>query len=169
LSNPWNKCGESNFKFEVLIYCEPVKKKLLSIEQQYIDLKSDYNISKVAGSRLGTKASEETKRKLSEIGKNRKYTQEQIDTQRGKRYRSVLQICPNTFQIINNYKSLVEASKNAGCAAQSISHVASGKRFLANAYTWLYEKDYSLQLLFKRKEHYDNRYINRSKSQRICQ
>ena len=58
------KYGPSNFSLEILEYCEP--DKLLEREQYYIDyLKPEYNIAKIAGSPLGIKLSEETKRKIS--------------------------------------------------------------------------------------------------------
>ncbi len=48
------KQGYSNFSLEILEYCEP--NLLTSREQYYIDLlKPEYNILKIAGSRLGTK------------------------------------------------------------------------------------------------------------------
>jgi len=53
------KYGYSNFRLEILEYCE--KKETLSREQYYFDLlKPEYNILKVAGSTLGFKHSVET-------------------------------------------------------------------------------------------------------------
>jgi group I intron endonuclease len=72
----WDKYGEQNFKFEVL---EEVQNPLhlISYEQVYLDYykshetERGYNICKVAGSRYGVKASEETRQKISEASKNR--------------------------------------------------------------------------------------------------
>jgi group I intron endonuclease len=53
------KYGSSNFKLDILEYCEP--KELLVREQHYLTLYSpEYNILKTAGSNLGFKHSDET-------------------------------------------------------------------------------------------------------------
>lgn len=70
ISNSLLKYGYSNFSLDVLEYCESTV--LISREQYYIDLLNpEYNILKIAGSRLGSKHSPETllkykNRKLSE-------------------------------------------------------------------------------------------------------
>ena len=64
------KYGYSNFKLEILEYCEP--SVLIEIEQYYIDtLNPEYNILKVAGSLFGYKHTIESLQKMSEIAKNR--------------------------------------------------------------------------------------------------
>lgn len=65
LQRTWNKYGEFNFKCALLKLCN--KKDLLFFEQQFLDnlTKYDFNICEIAGSRLGTKFSESSKRKLS--------------------------------------------------------------------------------------------------------
>lgn len=69
LQKSWNKHTEANFEFMPLANCAP--EWCLAIEQFYINRfnatnKSiGYNLSSVAGSRLGLKQSEEAKRKMS--------------------------------------------------------------------------------------------------------
>jgi group I intron endonuclease len=71
----WDKYGEENFKFEII---EEVQNPLhlLAYEQVYLDYYKSYeddrgyNICKVAGSILGVKLSEETKKKMRETRKN---------------------------------------------------------------------------------------------------
>lgn len=59
------KYGYSQFKFEIIEYCDP--SKLIEREQYYIDsLKPEYNVLKTAGSSLGAKHSEETKAKIAD-------------------------------------------------------------------------------------------------------
>jgi group I intron endonuclease len=59
------KYGYSQFKFEILEYCDP--SKLIEREQYYIDLlKPEYNVLKIAGSSLGAKHSEEAKAKIAD-------------------------------------------------------------------------------------------------------
>ena len=58
------KYGCANFSLDILEYCE--KDVLIEREQYYLDtLKPEYNILKVANSRLGSKQSEATKIKIS--------------------------------------------------------------------------------------------------------
>lgn len=71
----WNKYGAENFKYEVLIRCP--KEYLLKLEQWFLDTytpwknKIGYNVSKIAGSCLGTKRTKEQREKMSFIQKNR--------------------------------------------------------------------------------------------------
>jgi group I intron endonuclease len=73
LQNAWNKYGEENFVLETVEECEATKEKLLEREQFYFDANWPvYNMLPRAGSRLGSKSSEETKAKQAKsmIGKN---------------------------------------------------------------------------------------------------
>jgi len=64
------KYGHSNFRLEILEYCEAAD--VLEREQYYLNLfKPQYNILKTAGSILGFKHSQETKRKLAEANKGK--------------------------------------------------------------------------------------------------
>ena len=64
----YNKYGESDLQFSILLGCE--KEDLLKYEQFFIDsLNPWFNIQKVAGSPLGKKMSDEEKRKHSEAMK----------------------------------------------------------------------------------------------------
>nr|QVV23904.1 hypothetical protein [Trichoderma cornu-damae] len=59
------KYSHNNFKLDIIEYCEP--EVLIAREQYYIDLlKPEYNILKVANSRLGSKHTEVTKLKISQ-------------------------------------------------------------------------------------------------------
>ena len=63
ICNALLKYGYSNFMVEILEYCEP--EDVISREQHYFDtLSPEYNVLKVAGSRLGKKHSEETLTRL---------------------------------------------------------------------------------------------------------
>lgn len=59
LQRAWDKYGECSFKFSILHECEA--DDLLIIEQSEINLKSEYNISPVAGSNEGHRWTEEQK------------------------------------------------------------------------------------------------------------
>jgi group I intron endonuclease len=74
ISNSLLKYGYSNFSLNILEYCE--SDMLIIREQYYIDhLNPEYNILKIAGSRLGCKHSPETLLKY----KNRKLSSVAID------------------------------------------------------------------------------------------
>jgi group I intron endonuclease len=65
LQRAWNKYGESNFKFNILVTCP--KEYCIKLEQWFIDnLKPEYNIRLKADSNIGIKFSDEHKKKLSE-------------------------------------------------------------------------------------------------------
>jgi group I intron endonuclease len=58
------KYGYSNFTLEILEYCD--SSETIQREQYYLDLlKPEYNILLTAGSRLGSKHSEQTRAKIS--------------------------------------------------------------------------------------------------------
>lgn len=58
LQRAWNKYGASNFKFEIVEICEPIK--CIDREQYYLDtIHPEYNVLKVAGSSLGRKMTPE--------------------------------------------------------------------------------------------------------------
>ncbi len=75
LQNSYNKHGKNNFLFIIIEYCE--KENLIKREQHYIDeLIPEYNICKIAGSKLGTKMSDDQKKYLSEINTGKKLSEE---------------------------------------------------------------------------------------------
>lgn len=70
LQSAYTKHGEENFIFDIIEKCEPFK--LIEREQFWIDtVKPEYNIQLKADSRLGVKASEETKAKLRKAHETR--------------------------------------------------------------------------------------------------
>ena len=66
LQRAFVKYGEANFIFDVIMLCD--KSELIVNEQTFIDklesYKKGYNSCPIAGSRLGSKQSEETKNKI---------------------------------------------------------------------------------------------------------
>jgi len=86
LQRNYNKYGKENFTFDIIEIVKD-KNKLIEREQVWIDFfNPKLNILKIAGSRLGSKHSEETKKKMSESRKGlntwttgRKFSQELKD------------------------------------------------------------------------------------------
>jgi group I intron endonuclease len=70
LQRAWNKYGEACFEFSIIEVCEP--STLIVREQYHINvLKPEYNIAPIAGSVLGLRHTEETRRKISLANKGR--------------------------------------------------------------------------------------------------
>jgi len=78
LQNSYNKYGENNFKFRVLLYCEPFE--LTKYEQFFVNFYTPetlYNIrTECVNSPLGTTLSEETKKKMSKAHKRENLSEE---------------------------------------------------------------------------------------------
>jgi group I intron endonuclease len=71
LQSSYTKHGKNCFIYEILEIVEDIA-NLINREQYWMDLlKPVYNTNKIAGSSLGTKASKETKIKLSKIARER--------------------------------------------------------------------------------------------------
>lgn len=105
LQRAWKKYGESAFEFEILYECD--KSELLFCEQNWIDfygVDNLYNIYPIAGSPLGIKRSDETKRKC-QIAKNG-YPVIQIDME---------------GNILGRFESVNEAARQVGAFASNIS------------------------------------------------
>ena len=79
LQRAWNKYGGDGFTFSVIEVVEDVE-SLVSREQHYIDLHNSaaigFNVSPTAGSCLGRKLSDESKRKIAEKAIGRKASDE---------------------------------------------------------------------------------------------
>lgn len=76
LQNAWNKYGERNFRFIVILFCESFE--LTRYEQELVDrLKPSYNARKICvDSNIGIKRSDEIKEKFSRMRKGKKFTSE---------------------------------------------------------------------------------------------
>jgi group I intron endonuclease len=83
LQNSWNKYGADSFTWEILEECAADKETLLAREQHYIDsLNPQYNNAPKAGSRLGSKASDETKARMSASMKGKNTAPKSDETKR---------------------------------------------------------------------------------------
>lgn len=95
-----------------------------------------YNLNPTAGSSLGCKYSEETRKRMSESKKNiSDETRQKISEANGK---SVNQIDKFTGEILATFNSVTEAARTFGGSTGHISEVCSGKRKSAFDYKWRY-------------------------------
>lgn len=70
LQNYYNKHGSDCFEFQIIQFCKP--KYLISCEQFHIDVHKPYfNINPVAGSRLNSKHTAASRKKISDSWKHR--------------------------------------------------------------------------------------------------
>ena len=74
LQRAWNKYGEAAFEFVVLEEVAP--ELLLQVEQVYVDQKAEYNLAAVGRSTLVYRHTEETKQKLSVVGRGHPVSEE---------------------------------------------------------------------------------------------
>jgi len=85
LQRAWDKYGEGEFAFEVLELVHDVN-DLLACEQKWIDCKNailtGYNLSPTAGSLLGFKHADESRKKMSESRKGKPKSAQTIEKSR---------------------------------------------------------------------------------------
>jgi group I intron endonuclease len=163
LQNSWNKYGEIHFVFSILRLVQNVS-SLIEIEQCYIDnLKPEYNIQKIADSRIGVNHTEETRKRMSinhadvsgpnnpNFGvkaseeKRRKMRDAHADfsgknnPNYGKNTKPVLQFTKN-MDFLARHNSITEASRAIGVTSVLISRCISGKysNKTAGNYIWRY-------------------------------
>jgi group I intron endonuclease len=148
LTNPKNKMvinkallkyGYSNFKLEILEYCEP--ENVIVREQHYMDLlKPEYNILQVAGSSFGYKHTEETLAKF----RSRTYLPEHLavlkenvkflnsEEQRAKARERMLsinaekgikvEVVDNETNVTTTFDSIRKAAIALGCSKNAIHY-----------------------------------------------
>jgi group I intron endonuclease len=77
LQRHYNKYGKEDLMFFIVLECESKKDVLLIAEQIFIDVCHPFfNVNPLACSNLGSKSSEETKKKIGDAGRGKKRTVE---------------------------------------------------------------------------------------------
>lgn len=83
LQGAWNQYGEAVFDYSVLVVCAPKdcieNEQRLMNELDAMNPQFGYNICPKAGSALGVKRTDETRRKLSAAGIGKKYDRERVE------------------------------------------------------------------------------------------
>lgn len=133
LQRAYNKYGESNFSFEILFTCP--KEFNLKLEQIFIEeLKPEYNICEIAGSPLGRKISEETRRRISKslIGNKRNSGNKASEKTKikmslnNKGKKRIIQYSLE-MNILKEWDSISQISKELNIQKSGISKCCSGK------------------------------------------
>jgi len=157
LQNAWNKYGEENFEFNILLKC-PID-YLIKMEQWFIDtLKPIYNCCKEAG-RISIPRTAEWKEKIGNSNRGRKYTEEQKINmvQFGRNKKPVYKICPKSFEIISEYNSANQAAIMNNTLKSSILSCTNNKIILTGGYMYCRVSDYNIEQLQMK---INNRYGN---------
>lgn len=129
LQNAFNKYGEKNFQFNIII--EKSFEKNIEAYLYEIGLINKNN-SKNNGYNMTNKISPMA---VSEIAKKVKLkNQEKVE--------NILQIDMNNKQIIKVFSSLREAERETGVFRSNITDVCKRKKVKAGNYYWAFEKDY---------------------------
>ena len=135
LQRAFKRDGIDNFKWEVIEYIEKyedkekLKEELLKAEQYWIDElkvcepKYGYNFCKVAGSCLGTKASEEAKEKMSLSAKKRMT----------KEYKEYLRNINKGNKYLQGYKFSEESKEKMSLSHKGISLSEEHKKKISEA------------------------------------
>lgn len=102
------KYGYSNFKLEILEYCN--EDNLRNREQHYLDLlQPEYNILKIAGSSLGFKHNEESLSKL-------RLHLSELNSQKGIK----IEVTDTETNIFTSYDSIRKAAEAINCNKSSL-------------------------------------------------
>ncbi len=149
LQHSFDKYGEEFFEFKVLELCDSPS-ELLYLEQRYIDYYSYnfeiFNLCKVAGSKLGYKATEDTIEKLRKVSKGRNLGRKRSDETKAKmrivnknkvpttQNRKALLLANSKpvgmFDIdgnlIERFYSIAEAARKTGYSKSSIGYYCNG-------------------------------------------
>lgn len=152
LQRAYNKYGEKAFIVQVLETCENNRDTLFFIEQKYLDLHPEYNVSKFANRpcRTGHKMSEEAKQHLKQFFTGRKRSKETIEKMRNsmlKRGGKCVFMYNLNGVFLKEFQSVREANKYLSVNEDScaINSCCSGRYKSAFGYMWSYEKKNNLK------------------------
>lgn len=137
ISDSLLKYGYSNFSLSILEYCDSDLR--IKREQYYIDtLDPEYNICKIAGSRLGVKHSPETLLRI----RNYRRSSEAIHNHLAATGHIVI-IINKSSKSIRKYDSIRKAAKSLGATRGALLYCIKKNK--------LYKKNYSILRFYKLK------------------
>ena len=149
LQYAFNKYGRKAFVFSILETCEPIIDTLIFLEQKYLDLKPEYNISPTAYSNCGYHHTLSARRKMSKsrTGKARlvnKTDYAQPKSIKNKNYQHkerFVPVCQYDLEgnLLNEYESVSEAARSINRLRHGIRDACTGKQLTAYGYIWKYK------------------------------
>lgn len=155
LQRSFNKVGIENLKFEIL--AKTPAEYLIKLEQFFIDkLKPEFNIRKEAQSNKGIKSSEETKLKQSLALKGKRRSQEAVDRACANRYRPIYKICSSSLEILDTFKSSVDAAKDINSGKGTIINAVVGRIASLKGYIWEYVDSYDVDRVIAKRNKMPN-------------
>ena len=151
LQSAFNKYGRKAFVFSILETCEPIIDTLTFLEQKYLDLKPEYNISPTAYSNCGYRHSLNSRKKMSKsrTGKPKlihKTTYAHPDPIKNKNYQHkelFIPVCQYDLngKLLNEYESISEAARSINRMRNGIRDACKGRQLTAYGYIWKYKKE----------------------------
>jgi group I intron endonuclease len=141
LQNAWNKYGEMNFKFYIVV--ESDIDLLDKFEMQYISLYDSYKngYNKDIGGFSHKNMSDETKRKISESRKN--LSEQAVENMRNSHEtKPIYQINLNGI-IVQMWKGAREASRELNINQAAIWQCLHHERLTLHGFIWLFVDEYS--------------------------
>ena len=133
------KHGANNHKFEIICLCD--REQLIKKEQMFIDFfKPDLNICKVAGSTLGYKHSDESKKKMSSLKKGIK--KEPLSDEHKNKIRISQKQAKKIYQydkdnnLIQIFDTITQAANSVNGKRSNLRDVCNGKYKTSYGYIW---------------------------------
>ena len=146
INNAREKYGIESFGFEILKECEDNELnqwEMYFIKKLNTKVPYGYNMTDGGGGMSGFTVSEETRKKLSEAHRGKKFSEEHKRKMsekhiNGKLAKSVLQI-DKTNKIIAEFPSIMEVERQFGINHSNISQCCNGKRNTVGGFKWQYK------------------------------
>lgn len=142
LQQAWNKYGEENFKIFILDYCE--KDELDKKEIYYIDLYNtmnrDYGYNKDSGGNKCKTRNEESCDKMRTYWKEHGGANKGLLQATEQAKKPVVQYTKNG-EIISEFDSIMEASKQTGINFRNISSACTGTHKTSFGFVWRFKGD----------------------------
>lgn len=145
LQNAYNKYGENKFYFSILETCENVRDTILFLEQKYLDLNPEYNVSTCATCPVNVLQTNEIKEKRAAKLRGRKRSKTQLERISRGKLDAKLGIPVNCYNLdgeyIRTYHSAREAQRELGGKSKGvgITSCCKGNNNAACGFMWRYD------------------------------
>lgn len=145
LQNAYNKYGEDKFYFSILEICENIRDTILFLEQKYLDLNPEYNISTNATCPINVLQTNETKEKRAAKLRGRKRSQEERKRVSNGLLDAKLGIPVNCYSLdgkyIKTYHNARAAQRELGGRSKGvvITSCCKGNNNAACGFMWRYD------------------------------